>query len=189
MNKKKFLGVLSILLLIGITSTALSASATNPEHLDLDYDFGTNDLSIYFIHGVTYTDKHYVNNIEVYLTHLNVTTLEASESFTSQETYNIVHLMYNFVAVEGENSSTGDDILVIITCNLGGIFQKYLHLYPTPAGHEFEFSSVVPAFIAGAFIASIFALLPMLIKENRAKQKHKFKLPKFKRKHKDNESI
>ena len=68
----------------------------------------------------------------------------------------------------GDDSSTGDTIRVIATCNLGGYFEKDLYLFPTPKGHEFAFVTVVPAFIVGTLLAAGFAVLPILLmKKNR----------------------
>ena len=167
-----------ILMIIGITSLTANAKATNPEHIDLEYYDDTDTLSIYIVHGVTYPDEHYINYIEIQVINgSDVVTQTLNETFTSQETYNINHYTYSPIfANRGANSSTGDKILVIATCNMGGIFSKYEYLYPRPAGHEFPFVSVVPAFIIGSIIASVFALLPIiLMKKNRAVQLAKIK--------------
>ena len=184
MAKTKFILIISLFLIIGITSTVLNAEATNPEHFDLKYYEDDDILSIYIVHGVTDPTKHYVNYIEVQVGKLDETdphhptlingTIVVTDTFTSQETYNINHFNYSVIAEGGDNSSDGDTIHVIATCNLGGYFEKNLYLFPTPAGHEFAFVTVVPAFIVGTLIASVFAVLPILLmKKNREVWMHK----------------
>ena len=170
MAKTKFILIISLFLIIGITSTVLNAEATNPEHFDLKYYEDDDILSIYIVHGVTDPSKHYVNYIEIRVNDITVVT----DTFTSQETYNINHFEYSVIAEWGDDDLTGDTIKVIATCNLGGYFEKNLYLFPTPPGHEFEFVTVVPAFIVGTLIASVFAVLPILLmKKNREVWKHK----------------
>ena len=177
MTNKKYIFFLGLVMIIGITSLTTNAKATNPEHIDLEYNSSTNSLSIYIVHGVTYPDEHYLNYLEIQVINgSDAVTQTVNDTFTSQETYNINHFEYTVFANEGANSSTGDRILVVTTCNLGGIYSQYLYLYPTRPGHEFAFASVVPAFIAGALIAGTFALLPIIImKKNRKVQLAKIK--------------
>ena len=164
MTKNKFIYLISIFLIIGIISTAVNAKATNPEHFNIDYDYDTDTLEIYIVHGVTYPDEHYVNYIEIQIINgSQVVTQTVTDTFTEQETYNINFYSYTVVAEWGDDSSTGDKIRVIATCNLGGYFEKTLPLFPRPATHEFAFVSVVPAFILGTLIASAFAVLPILL--------------------------
>ena len=164
MAKTKFILIISLFLIIGITSTVLNAEATNPEHFDLKYYEDDHILSIYIVHGVTDPSKHYVNYTEIRVNDITVVTA----TFTSQETYNINHFNYSVIAEWGDNSTAGDTIYVNATCNLGGYYEKYLYLFPTPKGHEFAFVTVVPAFIVGTLIASVFAILPILLmKKNR----------------------
>lgn len=181
MTKNKFIYLISIFLVIGIISTAVNAKATNPEHFNLDYDFDTDTLEIFIVHGVTYPDEHYVNYIEIEVINgSQVVTQTVTDSFTNQETYNINFYSYNVVAEWGDDSSTGDTIRVIATCNLEGYFEKNLYLFPTPKGHEFPFVSVIPAFIVGTLLAAVFAVLPILLmKKNR-------EIWKYKRTHRDN---
>lgn len=178
MTNKKYLFFIGLVMIIGITSLTANAKATNPEHFDLEYYPSTTTLSIYIIHGVTYPDEHYVNFIDIQVINpSDVVTQHFNVTFDHQDTYNINHYEYdNVTATEGADSSTGDKILVTATCNLGGIYSKYEYLHPTPPGHEFAFASVVPAFIIGAMIAGIFALLPIIImKKNRKVQLAKIK--------------
>ena len=185
MFNKKFLFIIGIFLIMGITSFAVNAKATNPEHLDLEYDDSTRILSVYVYHGVTYTSDHYVNYLKVERGKINETdphhislingTIVATENFTSQADYNIIHRTYIFTATRGDDEITGDLIIVTVTCNLGGVYTDFEFLFPRPPGHEFAFASVVPAFIIGSMISGIFASLPLLIKKNRKKQLVKFK--------------
>ncbi|MHA2006739.1 MAG: hypothetical protein ACXABO_04330 [Promethearchaeota archaeon] len=185
MGNKKFLYILGIFLIIGMTSFTINAKATNPEHLDLEYDDATQTFSIYVYHGVTDPDVHYINYLEVQKGTLNDTdshhlslingTIVASESFTSQDDFNINHHTYVFAATRGDDKLTGDALQVTVTCNFGGVYTEFEYLFPRPAGHEFAFVTVVPAFIIGSLISLIFATLPLLIKKNRKDQLVKFK--------------
>ena len=185
MVKKRFFYAFSIFLFIGMIFTTLSVKATNPEHFDLEYDDATNTLSVYVYHGVTYQTEHYIKYIEIQIGRLNDTdphhltlingTIVATENFTSQADYNIIHRTYVFDATLGDDKTTGDAIQATAICNLKGEYTEFEYLFPRAAGHEFAFVSVVPAFIVGSLISGLFALLPLLIKKNRKSQLIKFK--------------
>jgi len=102
-------------------------------------------------------------------------TIVATQTLTIQDDYNINHFTFVFPATRGEDKTTGDAIQVTATCNFGGVYTEFEYLFPRTPGHEFEFSSVVPAFIIGSMISAIFALLPLLMKKNRKVQLVKFK--------------
>ena len=166
MSKKKFIYILSILLMVGIISISSNAKATNPEHLDLLYfkdpDTGdyTGNFSIYVIHGVTHEDEHYVDSLIITV---NGTTV-VDWTFTSQETYNILHWDYTFaepIPVDG------DLIHVIVTCNFGGTYDKELLLGHRNPGHELGFASTLPPVIVSTILVIIILLLPKLLIKNK----------------------
>lgn len=167
MSKKKFIFLSSIfLIIIGITSTTLNANATNPEHIDLLYDKDpdtgdyTGHLSIYIIHGVTHEDKHYVDSLIITV---NGTTV-VDWTFTSQETYNILHWDYTFadpIPVDG------DLIHVIVTCNFGGYYDKELLLGYRRPGHELGFASTIPPVLVSTILVIIILLLPKILIKNK----------------------
>jgi hypothetical protein len=157
MSKKKFIFLFSIfLIIIGITSTTLNAKATNPEHLDLLYDEETGYLSIYVVHGVTHEDEHYVDSL---LITVNGTTA-VDWTFTSQETYNILHFDHTFA---DPIPATHDIIFVQVTCNFGGEFHEELILGYRRPGHEEAFSSVIPPVVVSTILVIIILLLPKIL--------------------------
>ena len=175
MSKRKTFFIFSVVLIIGICTSTLNAKAANPEHFDLNYDDATSTLSVYIIHGATYTDKHYINHIIIQVGEIvdehNFTisddTIVAEATYTSQYHYNINHYEFTFPATRGDDDATGDAILVTATCNLGGIYQYFLTLYPVPLEHEYGFKDVpVPVLIA-TIIVTILLLLPKLLIKNK----------------------
>lgn len=185
MSKRKTFFIFSVVLIIGISTTTLNARATNPGHFDMKYiDTDDDDiddtLSLYIIHGVTDPDKHYINHIVIQVgdvvddhDFIITGTTEVDETYTYQETYNINWFEFTFNATRGNAPDTGDApigdaILVTVTCNLEGIFQKFLKLYPTPGGHEYGFNSViVPVLIATIIVATLLLLPKLLIKDKK----------------------
>lgn len=174
MSKRKTFFIFSVVLIIGICTSTLNAKAANPEHIDLNYDDATSTLSVYIIHGATDPDKHYINHIIVQVGVIEdehdfiITGITvADETYSSQDHYNINWYEFTFPATRGDDAATGDAILVTATCNLGGIYQYFLTLYPVPLGHEYGFKDVpVPVLIA-TIIVAILLLLPKLLIKNK----------------------
>ena len=165
MSKKKIIFLFSIfLIIIGITSSTLNAKATNPEHLDLLLDDDTGYMSIYVVHGVTNEDEHYVDSL---LITVNGTTV-VDRTFTSQETYNILHFEHTFDPIPVD----GDIIYVKVTCNFGGEFDEELILGYKRPGHEEEFSSVIPPVVVSTIIVIIILLLPKILIKDKEIIKH-----------------
>lgn len=189
MSKKKFIYILSILLMVGIISIVSNAKATNPEHIDLKYDTNTNTLSVYIIHGVTFPEDHYVNHIKIevgeidgdlgHLTleelahHYNIigTTVVDEDIPRPQQTYNIIHYSYTVIATEGntpgDTPPIGDAILVTVTCSLGGEYKKYAVLYPISKTHEFGFADVPLPVIMSTILVILIILIPRLVVKDK----------------------
>lgn len=174
MSKRKLFFIFAVVLLIGISTTTLNAKATNPEHFDLKYDDATSTLSLYIIHGVTDPDKHYINHIVIQVgdvvdehDFIIAGSMVTEAIYTSQETYNINWYEFTFPATRGDSAATGDAILITATCNLGGSYQRFLMLYPTPKGHEYGFNSVPVPVLVATIIVVILLLLPKLLIKNK----------------------
>lgn len=157
MSKKKFIYILSILLMVGIISIASNAKATNPEHLDLLYDEEAGHISIYAIHGVTDETKHFVDSLIIRVNG----TLVSSQTFTSQESYNILHWDYYFA---DPVPTDGDTIHIFLTCYpFGGTYDKELILGHRNPGHELGFATTLPPVIVSTILVIIILLLPKLL--------------------------
>jgi hypothetical protein len=146
--------------MVGIISIASNAKATNPEHLDLLYDEETGHISIYAIHGVTDETKHYVDSLIILV---NGTTV-VDWTFTSQESYNILHWDYYFA---DPVPTDGDTIHIFLTCNFGGTYDKALILGHRNPGHELGFASTLPPVIVSTILVIIILLLPKLLIKNK----------------------
>ena len=67
MSKKKIFYILSVFLLLGMTMSVLNARAHPPINIDIEYDVGTQRLSVIYTHGVSDPKVHFISSIEVWI--------------------------------------------------------------------------------------------------------------------------
>jgi len=104
-------GVLSLLVM---TSSPLLVAAHSPASMSLDYDFGSQILTVTISHTVTNPASHYIENITVYKNDVKVESRlysSQADSTTASDT----------ISITAEN---GDELRVWAECVQGGTVQN-----------------------------------------------------------------
>lgn len=109
MNKMR-LAYLSVLLLTVLFLQAAPVSAHAPAAIGLDYDFGTQVLTVDVSHGTTDPDNHYIIQIIVEKNSVEFMT----KDYTSQPSTTSITDTFDVPAVDG------DVLSVTAFCNLAG---------------------------------------------------------------------
>jgi len=90
MSKKKIFYVLSVFLILGVTMSVLNVRAHAPINIDMEFDVGTQHLSVIYTHGVSDPKYHRIEKIEVWV---NVTQVwedhEHHRYYDDQDNYAI----------------------------------------------------------------------------------------------------
>jgi len=156
MSKKKIIFILSIFLIIGITSTAQNVKAHRPILVDAWYYLEDEYLSVTFTHGVSDTEYHYVEKVEIKVNDVLVLT----EYYTSQPATNMFNYEYDIEA------NDGDRIEVTATCSLGGSKtnpEQYAGVYWLE--EKLPISSLIIPTMICAFIVLLPIILLVIIKK------------------------
>jgi hypothetical protein len=112
-------GVLSLLVM---TSSPLLVAAHSPSSMSLEYDFGTQILTVTISHTVTNPASHYIENITVYKNDVKV----ASRLYTSQADSTTAS---DTISITAED---GDVLRVWAECVQGGTVQNTLTVSEVP---------------------------------------------------------
>ncbi|MFW9870523.1 MAG: hypothetical protein ACFFEL_12930, partial [Candidatus Thorarchaeota archaeon] len=113
--------ILSIVTLFTITLLTASVLwtpvvASEPEDLQLAYDFGTQTLAVNVSHYVSNTKTHYIDKIEILKNGLS----NHNQSYTNQSNNWYVFGTYTV------STSVGDNLTVIASCKRGDSITRWL---------------------------------------------------------------
>ena len=175
MSRKNTIYLWSIILIVSCAgmSYATNVTAHKPMFVELWYELEPpyvdemveNRLNVIITHGVTDTESHYVETVEIFINDVLIEThyYENQSSTTSLEAnwHNQFELIYDgIIAVED------DHIRVVATCNIEGFYENEIHIGHPHIHHEHSFlNAIMPSIIIT--IGILFPLVWMHIKNKR----------------------
>lgn len=115
-SSKRFAALASVIVLLTMAISPVLVAAHTPASMTLDYDFGTQILTVTISHSVTDPSSHYIENITVYNNDVKV----ASRLYTSQASTTTASDTISITA------ANGDELRVWAECVQGGIVQETL---------------------------------------------------------------
>ncbi len=135
---------MAIFFITFLTIASVNVKAHAPINMILDYNSGTNTLTVSITHSVTYNTTHYVASVVVSVNG----SVDQNHVYTSQP--DTVNFVYIYTVV----TNNGSTIRVTASCNQGGAITKTL-------GGTNEPTDNIPGYL-GLYIALGVSVITML---------------------------
>jgi len=133
---------------IGITNSSVKADA--PITLDIAYHLDEQYVSVWFTHGVTDPNYHYVSLVTI---QVNGTSVR-NETYTSQPTHNVWNYKY-YGIVAGDRA----DIRVNATCILGGTISEHAEAGYRYTHWKIGFTALIEPTVVFTLLVSVLLLV------------------------------
>ena len=146
MPKKKTYYFLSVFFIVFLTIVSSNVRAHPPNDMSLEYNSGTNTLTVSITHGVSDNTSHYVISVIVRVNG----SIDQTHFYTSQP--DLSFFIYEYTVITNDGST----IPVTATCSQGGSITRTLGGVNEPS------DGAIPGYL-GLFITLIVSVISLLI--------------------------